>query len=241
MAERDPRTNLEFWSDRARAGDHVPRRSQKPYRRSRLDRLPFRVPTLRLPALRIPAFRARPVAAGLLLAGLAGAWLVVGRESHGSAAVVPPVVAPPSAVVATTVSSSLPIAPPRNAIAHAVVTTVRCTGLSVVRPHVRCTADGFIEEVALYTSATVGPAFRKIAGGAAKPHSGPAACATGQPDERAWSLASAPRQAVGRYLCRLEGGRAAMWWTHGDRLWHALTNDADLATLFSQWSEHPSE
>jgi hypothetical protein len=98
-----------------------------------------------------------------------------------------------------------------------------------------------MQEVALYTSATVGPAFRKIAGGAPKAASGPAACASGHPDERAWSIASAPQQAVGRYLCRLEGGRAAIWWTHGDRLWHALASDADLAALFTHWSAHPSQ
>jgi len=173
---------------------------------------------------------------------LAGAWLVVGHESHGSAAVVPP--AEPSTVASTPTSTSTSATVPRlptNAIAHAVVTTSRCAGLSVARPHVRCAADGFVEEVALYTAATVGPAFRRIAGRAPTARSGPAACADGHPDERAWSLASAPLQAVGRYLCRFEQGRAAIWWTHGDRLWHALANDADLATLFTQWSAHHSE
>jgi hypothetical protein len=32
-----------------------------------------------------------------------------------------------------------------------------------------------------------------------------------------------------------------MWWTHGDRLLHVLSNDADLAKLFSWWRAHPSE
>ena len=43
------------------------------------------------------------------------------------------------------------------------------------------------------------------------------ACAQGGEDERSWSRPTAPRLAVGRYACRIEQGRAAMWWTVDDR------------------------
>ncbi len=98
-------------------------------------------------------------------------------------------------------------------------------------------------EVALYPPGTVGAAFRRIAGVPVPPRSGPAACAADRPDERSWSLASAPLHAVGRYVCRLESARAAIWWTHGDRLLHAVAvdpRDGDLAKLFSWWRAHPS-
>jgi hypothetical protein len=115
--------------------------------------------------------------------------------------------------------------------------------LSTTRPHLLCVVDGAIMEVALYTPGTVGAAFRRIAGVPVPARSGPAACAADRPDERAWSSASAPLHAVGRYLCRLEGTRAGIWWTHGDRLLHAVAGsprDSDLAKLFSWWRAHPS-
>ena len=65
---------------------------------------------------------------------------------------------------------------------------------------------------------------------------GPPACARGQPDERAWSRPETPDAISGRYRCRLEAGRAAIWWTdeHG-LLAHAVASDGDLAALFAWW------
>jgi hypothetical protein len=66
------------------------------------------------------------------------------------------------------------------------------------------------------------------------------ACDRGASDERAWSLAAEPGVAVGRYRCSIEHGRAAMWWTRGDRLTHAVASDGDLAALFAWWRAHPA-
>lgn len=237
-----------------------------PFRRPSFELPRFRRPSFRRPFFRraqlaIPSFarkpavgdhgralgRARPVAAALLLAGLTSAWLIVAHQSHGSAAPGVHAIASPSTRSAASTSppptSAPPAAPPTNAIGRASVDRTGCVGLSVTQPHLRCGMTDYVglEEVALYTPATVGGAFRSVSGPHVSAGSGPAACASGRSDERAWSIASAPQYAVGRYLCRFESGRAAMWWTHGDRLLHVLSNDADLAKLFSWWRAHPSE
>jgi hypothetical protein len=65
-------------------------------------------------------------------------------------------------------------------------------------------------------------------------------CARGAPDERAWSRPARPSRVAGRFACRSENGRAAMWWTDTDRgvLAHAVAPDADLARLFAWWLSH---
>ncbi len=269
MTERDAAADLEFWSGRGRGGSVVPGqgpdpdRPRPPYRRTGWARLEARLSRVRFPHVALPTFgprdagnggsgpsgpsgRARPVAAVALLAGLAAAWLVIGHQPRGStsaaatdpiAAAVPTTVPEPAAAAAPTT------VPATDPLALRAVSTPGCNGLSATRPHVRCTVDDVIMEVALYADATVGPALRRLAGAQMKARSGPASCANGEADERAWSVASAPLHAVGRYVCRLESGRAAMWWTHGDRLLHALAGsrrDGNLARLFSWWRAHPS-
>ncbi len=258
MDESERAANLEFWSARSRdALTDEPPRPHKPYRHSRFGRLRERLPEIRLAKFGRPEVgsgesgrgRARPVAAGLLLAGLAGAWLLAGHQTHGSTAVtvVPPFVGTVLPTATSTSTTATPEAPtpavPADAIDVAVVDTPACTGLSAARPHVRCPNQSAraAEEMALYTPGSIGEAFRKIAGAHVTPRSGSPACASGHPDERSWSIASAPQYAVGRYLCRLESGMAAMWWTHGDRLVHMRLFDSDLAALFAWWSAHPSE
>lgn len=270
MTDRDLASDLEFWSGRARNdGAAAPDRPPKPYRRSKFRRQRLRLPTLRLPALRLPdverlrsrvrsfempsfgrrgnpaeqprtGAHRRPVAAAVLLAGLTIAWLAVGHQSHGAASADAP---QPVAPVTAAPTTARPPAPPPRAIDRAVVDTAECVGLALTQPHVRCGMDGFPghEEIALYTSATVGPEFRRVAGEKVQPRTGPPACASGRPDERAWSLPTAPYNAVGRYLCRFETGRAAIWWTHGDRLLHVVSDNANLAALYSWWAQHPSE
>ena len=270
MPERESHADLEFWSGRARGGSvgQDPDPARKPYRSSFATRVAARLPVSRLPALHLPALRlpkwsrkwhdpaaprgnARPLAAAALLAVLAGAWLFVGHQSHDSTSL-PGVVPTTSLTSATTITATTATttarasaagAPLVGAIARAALRTDRCAGLSSTRPHLLCVVDGAIMDVALYTPGTVGAAFRRIAGAAVPPRSGPAACAVDQPDERAWSLASAPLQAVGRYVCRVVGARATIWWTHGDRLLHAEAGDprdSDLAKLFSWWRAHLS-
>jgi len=101
--------------------------------------------------------------------------------------------------------------------------------------------DAIDVDIRLVPSAAVGAAYRRAAGADVAARSGLPACAHGAPDERAWSAASGPTNAIGRYRCRFEHGLAAMWWTHGDRLVHAVAPDADLAALFSSWRTHLPE
>jgi hypothetical protein len=248
MTERDSAADLDFWSGRARGGSvgQDPEPPRKPYRSSWSGRFAARLPALRVPArptLRLPRGGARPTAAAALLAGLTIAWLVVGHQAHGSAVTAASPATTDIPTVATTAASTSVPAPPPGAISTAGLRTDRCAELSAAQPHVLCIVDGVIMEVALYTRDSVGAAFRRIAGAPVPPRSGPPECAADRPDERAWSLASAPLNAVGRYVCRVEGTRAGIWWTYGDRLLHAeagSAHDADLAKLFSWWRAHPS-
>jgi hypothetical protein len=70
--------------------------------------------------------------------------------------------------------------------------------------------------------------------------SGRARCVRGITDERTWSWPAHPRRVAGRFACRVENGRAAMWWTDADRglLVHAVAPDEDLASLFAWWLSH---
>jgi hypothetical protein len=240
VESRDLASNLEFWSGRARndgAGEDPKRR--RPPRRGR--RLVARLSTLASflrgsrPRFRAPRTGARPAAAAVLLAGLTAAWLVAGHHAPAPAAdgavssVRVPSPVPPSTVSTTTTATTVP--------------RVRdCAGLSPARREVRCVIDGVDLDVRVLTSASVAGAYRRAAGAAVvTAQSGSPACARGVPDERAWSTAASPDAAVGRYRCRFENGRAAMWWTRGDRLVHAVAPDGDLAGLFSWWRTHPSE
>ncbi len=96
-------------------------------------------------------------------------------------------------------------------------------------------------DVQLLGPETVGAAYRRAAGAEVAARTGAPACASGNPDERAWSVASAPVNAVGRYRCRFEKGHAAMWWTNGGLLTHAVAPDGDLAALFTWWRARPVE
>jgi hypothetical protein len=96
-------------------------------------------------------------------------------------------------------------------------------------------------DVRSYPPGTGAAAYRRATGVAATPHTGPAACARGAPEERSWSRPGAPTIAVGRYRCVLEHGRAAMWWTRGDRVSHAVAANGDLAALFAWWRAHPEQ
>lgn len=229
MERSDLASNLEFWAGRARnggAGEDPQRRRPSPRRRL-LHR-----PSFLRGAERGMRRRSRPVAAGALLAGLTAAWLVAGHRSHApaSADAAAGIVAPSSAPLSTIpTTTTVPVS--RN-----------CGGLSPARREVRCVIDGVDLDVRVLGSGSVAGAYRRAAGVTTTPaRSGLPSCARGVPDERAWSTAASPDAAVGRYRCRFEGGRAAMWWTRGDRLVHAVASDGDLAGLFSWWRDHPSE
>jgi hypothetical protein len=224
MPDRDLASDLEFWSGRA----HHDARSEGPaHPRPSFRSSPFQRWWSRGP--RVPAGRARPVAAAALLVALTTAWLVVGHRSNGAQAGAP-----------TTSESS---APGTSIPAPPTTVPIRpgCRDLAPERSAVRCVIDAVDVDVRLYSTAIVADAYRRAAGAIVAPRSGPPACARGVPDERAWSVAAAPVSAVGRYRCRFEHGRAAMWWTHGDRLVHAVARNGDLGELFSWWRVHPFE
>jgi hypothetical protein len=118
-----------------------------------------------------------------------------------------------------------------------------CQGLAGTDPQLLCPIpEGVVE----YTeTASVEAAYRHIVGGddgvGAR---GEAECANGRTEERAWARPSDPTHAAGRYVCRVVGARAEMWWTVDDAgvLGHAIRHDGDLAALFSWWrqsNEHP--
>ena len=241
MEARELASNLEFWAGRARNGGAGDDRSRlrpsfrrRSFRRARFRRRPFRRPRFGRPSF--GRGRARPLAAFALLAGLTGAWVLAGHRAQTSAAGdAPAALAPPSFVSS-----------PSNLASNAATTTTvphtrDCLGLSVARREVRCVIDGIDLDVRLYAPGNVAAAYRRVAGADAAARSGSPACARGVPDERAWSSAALPRAGLGRYRCLFEGERAAMWWTNGDRLVHAVARGGDLAALFSWWRAHPSE
>jgi hypothetical protein len=253
--------NLEFWSGRPRAEDAVdPARPARSFgrrsgawralrmpalrfsrrRRPTFTRPSFTRPSFTRPALRLPdAARLRPIAAAVMLAGLAAAWLVVGHRSHASAGAEPTPRPPVPSSPAPTTSS----APALGVEVPPIVArrTPDCRGLSESQPEVSCVVDRVELDLRLFAPGTAAEAYTRAAGAVARPGTGPPACDRGVPDERSWSETSAPAVAVGRYRCRFEHGRAAMWWTRRDRLAHAIGPDHDLAALFAWWRAHPSE
>jgi hypothetical protein len=72
-----------------------------------------------------------------------------------------------------------------------------------------------------------------------RPDPGPAE-REASPTNGSWSRPEHPRRVVGRFSCRTEQGRAAMWWTDVDRgvLAHAVAPDDDLALLLAWWCSH---
>lgn len=177
-------------------------------------------------------WRLRTVALGLLLGGL-------GVAAVGSAARDPGVGSsdPPTAVAG--LPSTRPTArraggPDPEAVLGAPCGTVagwaawrrcRVAGVAVV---VRAVATG--AEVALYAR-LAGPPGPAAAGGAE--------CAAGRPEERSWARAAAPTRPVGRYRCRIERGRAVLWWSDPRGLVaRADAPDGDLARLFAWWTQH---
>jgi hypothetical protein len=179
---------------------------------------------------------------GVFLVGLAVACGVAVR----SAASDPPSV-PPMRASAAGATSTDAVAPRSTTFDAAVGDITGCQSLAGAEPQLLCPfPDGVVEYTQVADAAT---AYRRVAGAddaiAAR---GEAACATGRSEERAWARPDAPATEVGRYLCRVVGDRAEIWWTVDDAglLGHAFRRDDDLAALFSWWRsgtegepEHP--
>ena len=161
------------------------------------------------------ARRTRAVAAAALVAVLAGGWVPAARRGSSGD------LGPPPATVTMTSTGPAP-----SSVAPAPTT-------------VRRTIDGITIETAALDAAGAARVTDPVAG--EETGTGTPACASGLPDVRAWSRRAQPDRIVGRYRCTFEHGRAAMWWTDGDRLFHATAPGADLAGLFAWWRAHPAE
>jgi hypothetical protein len=241
-ARDDLQSNLEFWAGRAPndgANGEDPDRPRPSFRRRSWRNWRPSIPHL---SVRSPR-RARPIAAALLLAGLTTAWLVIANRPHGAPVAVgaPSTTSEPPTTAQPPATSTTVVLPTTRAPSTTVPVSRDCRGLTSAGSAVRCVIDAVTLDVRLLSPETVAAAYRRATGVVPAARSGPPACAHGVPDERAWSRPDAPLRAVGRYRCRLEGGRAEMWWTRGSRLVHALAADGDLGRLFSWWRAHPSE
>ena len=170
--------------------------------------------------------RTRRLAAGSLIAVLAVAALAASRGGSASSAS-----APVTAPTAETATAPVDPAPLRALFAG----NPGCADHGVDVPEVSCTIDDVRVDARL-----VGPVdAERLFGGSATPHTGPPACAAGNADERTWARPAAPDVAAGRYRCRLEEGRAVMWWTdEAGIIAHAVAPGADLARLFVWWRTH---
>jgi hypothetical protein len=107
----------------------------------------------------------------------------------------------------------------------------------------RCSVAGVDVEYRRVTPSAVDARYRAAIGTAPATRgtkAGTPACARGAEEERAWARPGTPNRASGRYACRVEGGRAAMWWTVAEvgLLAHATASNADLGTLFAWWASH---
>ncbi len=125
---------------------------------------------------------------------------------------------------------SEPASPPR-----AVATTA---APPAPEPVARSTVDGI--DVEVREPAELDAAYRAVAPDDGVAAVGPARCAQGAAEERAWSRPELPDRAAGRYRCAVVDSHASMWWTVDDRglLGHAVAADGDLAALFAWWLAH---
>ena len=178
-----------------------------------------------------PRSRVRIAVTAVLLAGLALAWLSFARGSS-----------PTAARLLTNDSSRETRSELRANTAHlraVFADAANCTDVSAGTPALSCEIDGVHVDARLYSVSEAPAVYAKRLSVRIRPGRGPAACARGIAEERSWSRPSAPAVAVGRYRCRVEAGRAALWWTdeHGV-VAHAVGADRDLMRLFRWWLVH---
>jgi hypothetical protein len=168
-----------------------------------------------------------------LLAALASGWLVFAR--HHSSAAAPLPIDPQLAAPASSVAPAIDTTQLRGYLDPTAV----CADVIAAVPSVSCTLGRVQLDAELDDTAAASQLYVSRSGARVAPRHGPPACARGAPDERAWSRADAPAVAVGRYECRIESGRAAIWWfdEHGI-VAHAVAPDGNLISLFSWWVTH---
>jgi hypothetical protein len=192
---------------------------------------------------RTPVVPARPVLAGAIVVALAlGAVLALRGGGRAGAPLAPPVTdvrAPgaiadgaPTGVVDVRGDGAAGELPP--ALATLVVEE---PGACVPRGAVvRCDRGDVTVEYA--QPPNLAAAYALVAPDDGQVAHGPAACAAGRPDERAWSWPETPAVAAGRYHCALDPeGRPELWWTdtRSGLLARARAARTDLAGLFAWW------
>jgi hypothetical protein len=175
--------------------------------------------------------RSRLLTAGVFIAVLGATALYSARSGSNAP--------PPSSNLTTSDSTARPPAD-TSALRSVVADAESCSDRVDPVPTIECTLDGSEVEYRLVGTGALVDAYRARVGTIPQTdRRGPAQCAAGHEDERAWSRPSAPREPAGRYRCVIEQGRAEMWWTDDTRglLAHARAADDDLARLFAWWQD----
>ena len=185
--------------------------------------------------------RARMLAALTLVGGLAVGWIATSRAGGARPRAEP--TRPPASSAPTTAAAAHAVAAGRSL--RAIVPPGATCGFGPrTASEAHCSVGSVEVDYRLLEPGELSAAYLAAAGspsGAGRgAGAGAPACARGAEEEHSWSRPAAPRRAVGRYACRIEQGRAAMWWTVDDRglLAHATSPNADLASLFAWWDSH---
>jgi hypothetical protein len=169
-----------------------------------------------------------------VVVALAVGWFVTARIGNGDALAQG---SAPATAVTTTAGPS-----PDRAVLELLPGDAQCRDQDRSTATVHCVLAGIDVDYRRVTTRAVAATYRATIGMHRTPAGsiGAPACARGGQEERAWSRPDTPRRVAGRYACRVEQGRAAMWWTVDDRglLAHAIASNGDLASLFAWWSSH---
>jgi hypothetical protein len=191
--------------------------------------------------------RARPaLGIGLVIVMLL-AWIAVAREDPSpSVSGSPPSltrvgVAPTTSAAPVPKPVVRPVPVPRW-VPAAIAATCRARSSTASNVVVECTPgrgvvrlryQHFASVAALRAAYAEG---RQLTGG-----TGASACATGAPDERAWSPAASPAVSAGRYRCRVLDGEAEIIWSSERAvvLGTADRSDGDLRSLYEWWTTVP--
>jgi hypothetical protein len=181
------------------------------------------------------AGRLRRAAAVGFVALLAVAWIVTARAGNGDALARngDALAAPPTTARPDTGAG----------IRSRVPADAQCHDQDRSAATLRCSVAGVSVEYQRLSPRNLDARYRAAIGvvsDAGRTTQGPPMCARGAEDERAWARPDAPERAAGRYACRVERGRAVMWWTVADvgLLAHATAGNRDLGTLFAWWASH---
>ncbi len=188
------------------------------------------------PGARLRRLARRPLirASAAVVVALAVGWALTWEWRPSPRPGPPPVPIAAGSTVAAGTSRSEPLLRSLRAASQ-------CRTEPALPGRARCSIAGVVVDYEVVEPARLRAVYGDAVGSASRPAgSGPPACARGGEDERSWSMPTSPRRVAGRYACRLELGRAAMWWTLEDRglLAHAVASDADLASLFAWWLAH---